>query len=125
MAITVQHMRECSLVLLQGRIEAADCSFLKDVLRVSSLSINKSVWVDCEHVASVSARALRRMHALAGRAEAAGVSLLFYQMPLAVRKAAREPAPGAELHIVASIADASGYRPGTPAEGSPLKEERG
>ena len=112
MAIAVQHMRECSLVLLQGQIQAADCSLLKDVLRVSSLSINKSVWVDCEHVASVSAKALRRMHTLAGKAEDAGVSLLFYQVPPAVREAAREPGPGAELHIVASIADASGYRRG-------------
>jgi anti-anti-sigma regulatory factor len=109
MAITVQHMKECSLVLLQGRIEAADCLFLKDALRIASLSRNKSVWVDCEHIASVSAKALRRMRSLAGRAKAAGVSLLFYQMPPAVRKAAKEPGASTELHIVASIADASNY----------------
>ena len=110
MAIAVQHMKECSLVLLQGRIEDVDCSFLKDVLRAASLSSSKSVWVDCEHITSVSGKALRRMRSLAGKAEDAGVSLLFYQMPPAVRKAAKEPGSDAgRLHIVASIADASDY----------------
>ena len=117
MAITVQHMSECSLVLLQGRIGAADCSFLKDALRVASLSRSKSVWVDCEYLTETTGGALRKLHSLAAKAKSSGVDLLFYQVPPAVRKAAKEPGAGAELHIVASIADASNYCRGNGANG--------
>lgn len=109
MAIAVQHTKECCLVLMQGQIEASDCSFLKDILRLASLSRNKNIWVDCEYLASVSAEALRKMHSLAAKAKSTGVNLLFYQMPPAVRKAAEESGADTELHIVSSIADASRY----------------
>lgn len=106
---TVQYRKECSLVLLKEEIKAADYSLLESVLRVASLSINKSVWVDCGHVAAITAEALPRMLSLSRKASSLGVNLLFCQMSPSVEKAVKASKQGEALHFVASVADASRY----------------
>jgi anti-anti-sigma factor len=102
-------MKECSLVLLKGHIGEPDCAFLENVLLAASLSINKSMWVDCEHVTSVSSKALRMLLSLSNEATSEGVSLLFFEVTPSVKKAIKESRMEAVLHVVPSIADASQY----------------
>lgn len=65
-------MKECSLVLLEGRVEVPDCSVLKDILRIAFLFRNKSI---CELTASISAEALRRLLFLSRRAKSKHINL--------------------------------------------------
>lgn len=109
MAIAVQQMKECSLVLMKGNLEASDCALLETVLQIASLSRSRNVWVDCESLASLSTEMLRRILFLSGKAESLGVNLLFYQMTLPVKKAMRESRLDSVLHIVPSITEASLY----------------
>ncbi|MFD3003047.1 STAS domain-containing protein [Pontibacter toksunensis] len=109
MPIAIQQIKESSLVLMEGRIEASDCLLLEDVLQAASFSNTKCIWVDCEHIVSVSTAALRAMLSLSRKAKSEGVHLLFYEMAPSVKKALKESGPDAGLHIVASIADASHY----------------
>lgn len=96
-------------MLLEGNIEATDCSMLKDILRISALSRNKSVWVDCERTATVSEEALRKMLSLSEKAKSMGVTLLFYQMTPSMKRAVKEAGLATKLHIVPSIAEASHF----------------
>ncbi|RDV12981.1 STAS domain-containing protein [Pontibacter diazotrophicus] len=109
MSTIVQHMKECSLVLMKGHIEEPDCAFLENVLLAASLSRNKSIWVDCENVTSVSFKALRKLLSLSNEATSEGVNLLFFEMTPSVKKAIKVSRMEAVLHVVPSIADASRY----------------
>ena len=102
---TVQYRKECSLVLLKEEIKARDLSLLENVLRVASLSISKSVRVDCGHVAAVPAEALGRLLALSRKAEALGVSLLFCRVCPAVERAIQESGLEVALRVAPSLAD--------------------
>lgn len=107
MAIAVEHMDECTLVLMKGGIKASDCLLLENVLELASLSTHKNMWVDCGHIASVSTQALRIILSLSTKAGAEGVNLVLYQMPPNLRKKMKESRLDTVLHIVPSIADAS------------------
>lgn len=109
MPIAIQQIKECSLVLMDGRIEASDCSLLEDVLQTASFSKNKCIWVDCEHIVAVSTAAMRAMISLSRRAKSEGLNLLFYEMAPSVKKTLKESGLDNSLHIVASITDASHY----------------
>lgn len=108
-------------MLMDGRIDASDCSLLEDVLQTASFSKNKCIWVDCEHIISVSTAALRAMISLSRRAKSEGLNLLFYEMAPSVKKAFKDSGLDTGLHVVASITDASHYcEENTILEFSPL-----
>ena len=109
MAVFVQHMKYCSLVLAKGCVDKEDCSILEQVMRCAALSKNKTVWVDCESISSLPTSTLRMLLSLCSRAESSGVLLLFYQFNPNINKVIERAGLHSVLKILPTMADAYAF----------------
>lgn len=109
MAVTIQHMKYCSLVLARERLDDNDCSTLEQVLKFASFSRNKTVWVDCEKLTSLPTATMRLLLSLSSKAEANGVLLLFYQLNPSVSKVITKAGIDSVLLILSSFSEAYSY----------------
>lgn len=109
MAVFVQHMKYCSLVMAKGSVNPEDCSLLEHVMRCAALSKNKTVWVDCESISSLPTKSLRMLLSLCSKAEASGVLLLFYQFNPKMNKIIEKAGLDSVLNILPTMADAYAY----------------
>lgn len=109
MAVFVQHMKYCSLVLAKGCVDTEDCSMLEQVMRCAALSKNKTVWVDCESISALPTKSLRMLLSLCSKAESSGVLLLFYQFNPKMNQIIERAGLNSVLNILPSMADAYSY----------------
>jgi anti-anti-sigma factor len=108
-AVVAQRMKGYCLVSARGHLDAAGMGTLEQVVRITGLSRDRNVWVDCGAVTSISTEALRAVLALSGRAEKEGIALVFYQLSPALGSALQEAGLESVLRIVPGIADAYRY----------------
>ncbi|GAB3528172.1 hypothetical protein GCM10027443_05740 [Pontibacter brevis] len=109
MAVYVQHMKYCSLVMAKGCVDTEDCTLLEHVMRCASLSKNKTVWVDCESISSLPTKSLRMLLSLCSKAESNGVTLLFYQFNPKINRIIEKAGLNSVLNILPTMADAYAY----------------
>ena len=109
MAVTIQYMKHCSLVLAREGLDDKDCSTLEQVLKFASLSRNKTVWVDCEKMTSLPIATMRLLLSLSSKAEASGVLLLFYQLTPSVSNMIKKAGIDSVLLILSSFSEAYSY----------------
>ncbi|WP_347160084.1 STAS domain-containing protein [Pontibacter chitinilyticus] len=106
MTVIVQHIKECCFVLAKGELEGSDCVEVEKAVRETAHMQFKNVWVDCEHLTSITTQALRMVLSQTSKAEATGVNLVLYQVPASLLKKIKESGLDKVLHIVPTITDA-------------------
>ena len=109
MAVIIEHMKECCFVLAKGNLEGNDCREVARAVRETASMDIKNVWVDCEHLTSISIQALRMVLAQTSVAEATNVNLILFQVPAPLLKRIKESGLDTVLHIVPTIQDAHHY----------------
>ncbi len=109
MAVFVQHMKYCSLVMAKGCVNTDDCNMLEQVMRCAALSKNKTVWVDCESISSLPTKSLRMLLSLCSKAKSSGVELLFYQFNPKIHRVIEKAGLNSVLNILPTMADAYAY----------------